>query len=668
LVTTPIDSMDAHVDGAMALYATGDYAGAQALCRTVLTVDKQNLRALYLYGTLQLQDRKIDEAIELFDRAVHIAPGFAGTRINLGVALRASGRLEEAAASYAAAIDIDPSNADVHMNLGNCLENLGRYSEAEAAYHRCLAIRPDYALAFDNLGIALREQNRHDEAVDAFRRAVAIAPNLASAHNNLGGALLNLDRIDEARDVLVRAINLDRTDWRAWNNLADTERRAERFEDGARLADEAARINPGFAEAYFTAGLCYNELGESAVAIDRYRTALSLRSEYAEAHYNLARCLRHVQKYDEAIAEFERALQIKPDLVEAHNALGALYQEIVEVDKAIQCYNRAIELCPTHVSAHWNRALTRLTIGDYDLGFTDFEWRYQLAHAPVEYPGIACWDGEDLSDTRLFVRSEQGFGDTLQCARFLPALKAAGAHVTLECQPGIGELLRGSALCDVVREANADIPADPTEFDKQVWLMSLPGILGVGFESIPVSSQYLKVPDADYESWRTILDAVRRRSQSRVLAGIVWAGSRKNANDHLRSMLLADMQPLADVDGVTLVSLQQGPPVLQLPNWKGSKPLSVPSPAVRTFVDTAAMIMSLDVVITVDTVVAHIAGALGRPVWTLIPYGPDWRWSINRDDTPWYPSMRLFRQPKPGDWGTVIASVQAALSELGRQS
>lgn len=656
--------MDAHVDGAMALYAGGDSAGAQALCRTVLSVDKRNLRALYLYGTILLQQSQAAEAIELFTLAVEIAPNFAGTRTNLGVALRASGRLEEAVESYRASIDLDPTNPDVRMNLGNSLNDLGRYKEAETEYYRCLELRPNYALAYDNLGIALREQGKIDEAIDAFRRAIDIAPKLASAHNNLGISLLSQDRIDESRDAFVTAINLDRSDWRAWNNLADAERRAEHYEDGVRLADESTRINPRFAEGYFTAGLCYNELNEHALAIQRYRSALALRSEYAEARYNLARCLRHVQKYDEAIVEFNRTIAIKSNLVEAHNALGALYQEIVDVDKALACYSAAIALEPTHVTAHWNRALMRLTIGEYDLGFTDFEWRYKLAHAPVEYPGIPGWDGEDLKGVRLFVRSEQGFGDTIQFVRFLSELTAAGAHVTLECQPGLGDLLKGSGLCHAVREADPDCPASPAEFDKQVWLMSLPGILGVRFETIPATMPYLQIPDHARLAWHEKIEAIRRSTGSKIVAGVVWAGSRKNANDHLRSLTLANLQPLAELDSVTLVSLQQGPPVTQLPNWQGKKPIYVPTPTMRDFIDTAAMILSLDVVITVDTVVAHIAGALGRPVWTMIPYGPDWRWSIDRSDTPWYPSMRLFRQPKPGDWAGVVDDVKAALQEL----
>lgn len=680
MVTRPVDNMDAHVDGAMSLYAGGDYRGAQALCRTVLGVDPDNLRALYLYGTLLLHERRYVEAIDLFERAIRIAPQFAGTRINLGVALRAAGRLEDASQSYLAAIALDPDNADVHMNLGNCFSDLGRYAEAETSYHRCLDLKPNYALGFDNLGIALREQGKLDEAVDAFRQAIRLDSRLATAYNNLGGALLNLEnheptptlkgreseageRLTEAHQSLINAVKLDPTDWRAVNNLADAERRLENWTEGLRLADESTHLNPAFPEGYFTAGLCLNELGDHESAVERYHKALALRPDYAEARYNLARCLRYLQRYDEAIVEFEQSIDLKPDFAEAHNALGALYQEILVVDKALACYGKAIELAPGNVTAHWNRALMRLTVGDYDLGLTDFEWRYKLAHAPVEYAGIDAWDGEDLGGARLLVRAEQGFGDTVQCARFLPLLKKAGAHVTLECQPALGDLLRAADLCDAVVEADPERRTPPgANFDKQVWLMSLPGILGVRFDTIPADVPYLRVPADRVDVWRERLEMIRESTDCAKLAGVVWAGSRKNANDHLRSMPMAAMEELASVGGVALVSLQQGPPVTQIPTWTGSNPLIVPTPSVRTFIDTAAMILALDVVITVDTVVAHIAGALGRPVWTLIPFGPDWRWSIGRDDSPWYPSMRLFRQPVPGDWKSVIDRVRGELT------
>jgi tetratricopeptide (TPR) repeat protein len=666
VINTPIENMDTHMDGAMTLYAGGDHAGAQALCRTVLRVEPHNVRALYLYGTMLIQGGQLDDAVETLSRAVALAPGFAGTRINLGVALRATGRLEEASQAYAAAIEIDPGNADVHLNLGNCLKDMGRYAEAEASYERCLELKPNYALAYDNLGLVLREQSKIDEAARMFRKAIELAPNVVSAYNNLGGVLLDAGRAGEAKEALLKAIALDPVDVNALGNLADAERRLENYAEAARIATMATCIDPNFAEGYLIVGLCQTEMGDNAGAIDSYRKALTLRPRHADARYNLARCLRYAQRYDEAIAEFKQAIELRPDFAEAYNALGALYQEIVEVDNAMRCYDKAIELEPAHVSAHWNRALMRLTIGDYDRGLTDFEWRYKLAHEHVEYTEIKQWDGESLQGKRLLVRAEQGFGDTIQCLRFLPQLRESGAHVTLECQPGLGEFIRDAGLCDVVFEANPSAPPDPGDFDRQIWLMSVPGILGIQFDTIPANIPYLKVRQSAEQEWSAKLDAIRDEQGTQIVAGIVWAGSRKNSNDHLRSMPMQRMEALADVDGVTLVSVQQGPQVTQIPEWAGSAPLVIPNPVVRSFADTAAMIMNLDVVITVDTVVAHIAGALGRPVWLLIPYGPDWRWSINREDTPWYPSMRIFRQPKPGDWPAVIENVKAELGRITR--
>ncbi len=550
---------------------------------------------------------------------------------------------------------LKPDFVEAHNNLGNASKARGDLDEAVASYRRALALRPDSAPAHNNLGVALSEQGRLDEAVASHRRALELEPGYAEAHNNLGNAFQGQERLDEATACYRRALEL-RPDYApAHNNLGNASKARGDLDEAVASYRRALALRPAFVEGHNNLGVALLERGDLDEAVASCRHAVRLRPDYAAAHNNLGNIFQERGDLDEAVASHRRALELDPGCAEAHNNLGSALLKQGRLEEAMASYRHARDLRPEYAEAHMNLGMALLLAGDFEGGWAGYEWRLRTkdyARDPSRQPR---WDGSPLRGRTILVHAEQGLGDTIQFVRYAPMVRERGGVVVLECQPPLMRLLADAPGIDRLLAQGGP----PPEFAVQSPLLSLPGILGTTLDTIPAPVPYLRADAARMRLWRRELGD---SPESRV--GIVWRGNPGHRSDRRRSIPLSCLAPLAGLPGVRLVSLQKGPGAEQLDAQGWGRSVLDLGGRLEDFVDTAAVLMNLDLLIACDTAVAHLAGALGVPAWVALPSDPDWRWLLGRDDSPWYPSLRLFRQDRPGDWEAVFDRIAR---ELPRQ-
>ena len=461
--------------------------------------------------------------------------------------------------------------------------------------------------------MAAHRGGRLAEAEKLYHQALAILPNHAPAHNAWGVLLMQTGRVAEAVAAWRRTMELDAGHSGACSNL------------GAALHGQG-------------------KLDEAAEA---YGRAIALDPQRPEAHYNLGSALQEMRRLDEAVECYRRALACRSAYPEARNNLGIALRDLGRLGEAVEAYQDAIAQAPDHAEAHYNLGMALLEAGDLRHGFAEYEWRFGAGISQARYFERPRWQGEDLGGRTILVWAEQGFGDTLQFIRYVPLLAEQGARVVVEVQAPLVRLVQGMAGVAAVIAQGEPLPA----FDVHAPLVSLAHLFRTTLETVPNAVPYVMPPHAAMSAWK------ERLSGNGLKIGLVWAGNPKQKNDFNRSMPGAFLPVLAACQGVDFYSLQVG-------QAKGalSGKIHDLSPLLIDFTETAAALLALDMCITVDTSVAHLAGALGVPVWVMLTLRPDWRYLRGRDDCPWYPSMRLFRQEKQGDWGDVVRRVAAALS------
>jgi tetratricopeptide (TPR) repeat protein len=434
--------------------------------------------------------------------------------------------------------------------------------------------------------------------------------------------------------------------------------RAARWHQAETAYRQILQVNPRHPEALHLSGLIAHQFGQHQAGLELILGAIDVRGDVAVFHNSLGECYRSLGRYSQAIECYCRALSLRPDLAEAHNNLGTAYQAIGQLAEAIACFDRAIGLRHDYVNAHYNRARVWLTQGNFSAGWPEYEWRWQRAefHRPVRPE--PQWDGSSLDGRTLLVECEQGLGDTLQFIRYVELMHDRGDNLLVEMQPSLIPLLRDSGFDNLIAQGQP-LP----RCDARVSLLSLPGHFRTTVETIPAKVPYLASRADRIERWRQVLSEI---SHPRV--GIHWQGNPRSPLEPWRSIPLAAFEPLAHVDGAGLVSLQKGAGAEQLAAIGRQFAIVDLGPQLDeyagAFIDTAAVIKGLDLVITSDSAVAHLAGALGVPVWVALNVGSDWRWMQNRADSPWYPTMRLFRQPRLGDWAAVFRTMARELLQF----
>lgn len=423
----------------------------------------------------------------------------------------------------------------------------------------------------------------------------------------------------------------------------------------ARLCHKVLSVQPDNAFAHNLRAMLAHRSGDTMEAVTRLTQAIQLNAGVPDFHFNLGVALQTLERHADAAAVYRRALALAPQHVGALTNLGRALQKQARPQEAIVCFERALTLKPDLPEAHWGLATQRLLLGDFVQGWQEYEHRWTLSenHGLRREFAAPRWDGGDITGRTLLLHAEQGIGDTLQFVRYAPLLARRGAHVVVLCQPPLKRLLMEMDDISVVADGEP-LP----EFDLQLPLMSLPRVLGTTLATIPVDMPYLRADPVDVRAWGKKLD-----DKDHFKIGLVWAGNRRHLNDCNRSCTLAAFAPLAAVSGIRLYSLQKDEAAAEIRNAPANMRLVALGNELVDFADTAAAITCLDLVITVDTAVAHLAGALARPAWLLLPLAPDWRWMLAREDSPWYPSLRLFRQSQAGDWSGVLTAVINALRQ-----
>lgn len=539
--------------------------------------------------------------------------------------LHRQGHIAAAERLYTAALTANPDNADALHALG--VFKLARGDPGEALRLIGVAMAshaPTPRILFD-LGLAFNALHQHRKALDSFDLAIQLQPNFFEAHGNRGAMLAALGRLDAALESYRKAL----------------------------------AINPEFADAHCNLGSALTRLrryDEALASIDR---ALALRPDHPDALYNRGNVLKPLKRYEEALASYDRAIALQPDHADAHNNRGQVLRELARYDEALASYDRALALRPHHVMAHCNAAALRLLTGDFSRGWVHYEWRWQKASVvPLQrhFQQPAWCGGDSISGKTLLVHSEQGLGDTIQFCRYVPLVAARGARVIFEVQKPLQSLMASLGGVEKVIAKGDPLP----QFDLHCPLLSLPLAFGTQLETIaPVAD--LHVPARPVAAWQSDLQRYRHPR-----IGLAWSGNPGHERDLERSIGLRALLPVLDaLDGkAVIVSLQKEVRAEDAAILKARGDILDCGSGLADFSDTAALVTQLDLVISVDTSVAHLAGALKKPVWLLLTYFPDWRWLLGRDDSPWYPSARLFRQDQTRTWDSVTARVGQALREF----
>lgn len=531
----------------------------------------------------------------------------------------------------------------------------GQSAAAEALYRAVLEERPDHVEALGNLAALCAQGGRLEEAVTLCRRVLVLTPNVAAALNTLGIALKRLGRTEEAVASYRAALAVEPDDAATLSNLGLALRGLGRHAESLAPFERAAALRPALPSAQLNLGNALKELGRLDEAERAYRKAISLDADYAEAHSNLGSVLRELGRPDAAEAALQAALRLDPALVTARYNLGNAYKDRARLDDCIAAYREALRIDPDHVPSHWNLSHALLLAGRLEQGFAEYEWRWRLPAMGRHGFSGPQWDVAARPGTRVVIHAEQGFGDAIQFVRYAPLVAMRGHGVTLVARAPLRRLFSGLPGIDVVSEVPPVLQAD-----YHCPLLSLPRAFGTRLETIPAEVPYLRADPAAVERFRAAF------ADARLKVGLVWRGSPEKAGDAQRSLEPAQLRDLLGVGGVRFVSLQKEPRPGDLDRLRAIAALDDPMPAIEDFADTAALITALDLVIAVDTAVAHLAGALAKPVWLLLPFVPDWRWMLARSDSPWYPTVRLFRQAAPGDWPSALAAAAVALRALAR--
>ncbi|HEY4774199.1 MAG TPA: tetratricopeptide repeat protein [Xanthobacteraceae bacterium] len=618
-----VSSLSDALTRAHAAHELGRLNEAERICLAILAAEADHVDALHLLAVVQSRRGNHMNALASYERALAIRPDHPEALYGCGNTLYALGRFKEAVASYDRVLAMRPNTARALNNRGNALRRLKRYDEALASYEQAVRVRPNYSEALNNRGICLYEIKRYEDALASYEQALAIQSDRPEMLNNRGICLHRLRRLAEAIESY----------------------------------DAALAIRPDYCEALKNRGVALDELKRFEEALADYDKALAIRPDLPDTLNNRGLTLQRVNRAVEALACYERALALRPDdPVILNNRANSLVQ-LGRFEEARASFDAALAIDPDYAQAHVNSAYARLLLGDFARGWEEHEWRWQLdRHRPQAADFFQrFWRGnEDIAGKTILLHSEQGFGDSIQFSRYAILLAERGARVVVTVPLALARLF---ARLAGVHEVVAGGPATPP-FDFHCSLMSLPLAFATRLDTVPAMPRYLSAPADMIEAWRA-----RLRSGGRLRVGIAWSGNPDNWNDHNRSMPLDALLPLTDLP-IEVVSLQKDVPDRDRATLDRRADIADFGPRLTDFLETAALASLVDVVVTVDSAVAHLAGALGRPTWILLAFLADWRWLLDREDSPWYPSARLFRQRRPDDWDEVVARVKRELARL----
>jgi tetratricopeptide (TPR) repeat protein len=634
---------------------------AEQAYREVLAVLPDHVPSLCQLGRGLLAQRRFAEALEPLDRALALKPDIAETWCNKGVGLQELDRVEEALACHDRALALRPGMLDAQYHRARLLDRMGRWAEAVDCYRQMLALEPKLKPALCEIGKLMLLQAQYGEALEVLEEALEAYPELAEAWCNKGAALHGLGLMEAAVGCYDTALELRPNYADAFYNRGNALSELGRLDEALESLDRALEARPDFASALSNKGTVLLTLERPEEALVCFERALELEpGRVGGLHMNQGIALSSLGRPQDALACYDRALAVEPDRSSGLHMNRAIALSDLGLPEAALAANRlALEADPDNAGARHNEAMFRLFVGDFAIGWKENRWRWkgQKRTEPEFLLGRPMWDGvAPLAGRRVLLTSEQGLGDTIQFCRYAELVAGAGATVLVGVQTGLQRLLRSLKHADLVVETDERLPP----FDLHCPMFDLPGHFGTTLATIPARVPYLRAARHAVAHWGRRLG---RPGVPRV--GFCWAGNPQHNHDRRRSMPLATLLPLLreyDATQCHFVCLQKQPGEAERALLAPLASVSVVSDEIADFTDTAGIVENLDLVITVDTSVAHLAGALARPVWIMITSSPDWRWMRERSDSPWYPTARLFRQSQRGDWAGVVTRVAEALA------
>lgn len=624
---------DIQIDQAKKLHQQGHLREASLIYETVLKSDPENAESMHLLGLVAAQSGKHELAVNWISQALVICPENSKYHNNLGTAWVDLKQFAKAIDSYDSAIQYKEDYADAYFNKSLALIQLKHWDAAALTLNKALVHQPEFFEAMYLLGNTLQELGRFDEAITSYEQASAINANYAPLFYNLGNAFKAKKQFDAA------ILNYDKS-----------------------LA-----IDPSFVDAYVNRGVALKELRLFEAAIQSHNQALSVNKECAQAYLNRGNALKELNRFEEAIADYEKAISFKADYAEAYCNLAITLDRLLRTEQALAYYDIAINIKNDYVQAHWNKAVALLLLGKYQQGWKSYEWRWLTEDSLKKKKKISkpLWLGDnDISHKTILIHAEQGLGDTLQFIRYLPMVAALGARVMVEVQAPLLSLFENMQGISVLLKKGDPLPA----FDVHCPMMSLPLAFKTTLDTVPACPQFV-IPQAKTQFWS---DKLGSKAIPRV--GLVWNGGFRPDQPEIwdvnerRNLPLQQLKALVGLD-VEFISLQKGEPAESefsqavAAGWDGPV-IHDHVIELKDFSDTAALVMNLDLVIAVDTSTAHLAASIGKPVWLLNRYDTCWRWLLEREDSPWYPSIKIYRQTSSGDWDGVMQRVRADLLAL----
>lgn len=673
---------------ALRLHQAGDVGQAEALYREILNEDASHADANHYLGVIAHQFGQLDAAAALIARAISVRPDYVEAYTNLANTLKAQNKDGEAISCLQKALALRPDYAEGHANLGVLLKGLGKFEDALSSLDRSIRLKPDFLAAHFNRANLLKERNRMEEARDAYQKVLALQPQFVDGHLNLGSLYEAMNEPRKARQCYEQAMKIDPKSAEALCNLAALDFAEGELDKAQSTIQQALNLNPEFAQAhriasqiyraqenhgeaisrikraielspdnagmYNTLGLIYLDQEKDTEAVECFEKALGLDPDYSDAHGNLANVQRKQNQPKRAREHYLKALRLNPNSADIHNNFGTLLKDEGEIDLALASYKKATELKPDFADALNNLGHTQLLMGNFEEGWKHYHWRWKMQSLAKHVRTFEApqWDGTLMENRTLYVYPEQGLGDFIQFVRYMPLIAERVGKLVLEVPralEGLYKTVPGTG--NIISHGQS-----PGPIDAHIPLLDIPLLLGTDINSIPPALG-LERFDCEKE-WQERLSSYAGQK-----IGLVWAGNPDHQNDKNRSLDPASLLPLTELEDVSLFSLQVGTGST-CKDVFGEQVTDL-APQLTSFVETAAAMRQLDLIISVDSSPAHLAGTLGVPVWTLLPFMPDWRWMMGRDDSPWYPSMRLFRQPAPGDWDSVIHSLKDAVSGAG---
>jgi tetratricopeptide (TPR) repeat protein len=634
-------------------HQAGNLREAEPAYRQVLAEQPCCIEAMDGLAEVLFRTGNAAGAAELLREAVNLRPQSPELLTNFGIALAAQRQYEDAIARLREALSLRPDLPNTLMNLATVYHQAGKLDDEIATYRQLVAMVPT-GPAFYRLAGCLRKSGNIDAAIDAYVQGARLQPDSVQIHNDLANCFYLKDRFHEAIAEYQRTLAL-RPDYpQGYNNLSISLHEVGRFDEAEASARRAIQLNPNFPEAFYNLGRVHYARRRYAECVAACERALALLPSYVEARNNLALALESLGEVDRAIAEYQTVLAQRPGYLDAKMNYGVALEQAGRIDEAIAVYREILQESPDFEETRWNLGISLLLKGDFENGWRAHESRRKIKRVfgVREFPQ-PLWTGEPLRGRRILLHTEQGLGDAIQFIRYAPLVKQAGGHVIVLCYEPLRRLFANQPGIDQLVTDRDPLPA----VDLQCPLLSLPGIFQTTLHTIPATVPYLRCEPRLVKHWRGRV----AMQPARIKVGLVWAGNPAHSRDHDRSIPLSAFAPLAEIDGARFFSLQKGDRAAEAHGLGASLDLIDFTSDLTDFADTAALMANLDLVIAADTAVAHLAGALGKPVWVLLPIAPDWRWMLTRPDSPWYPTMRLFRRTRRGDWSSPIQSIAEQL-------